>query len=136
MDTLTSDTVKELLDRAVERVAVNFKKPACIAIMDENGFLLGFTRMDGAPVRSIQISQGKAYTAIRLGVPTDVFYERLRKDGLDIRYFCDPQLTALPGGNPLKNSAGKIIGAAGVSGLAPSEDQSITEDLARLVSTW
>jgi glc operon protein GlcG len=133
MDILTVDRVRELLNRAAEKIAGDYKRPACVAITDENGFLLGFLRMDGAPVRSIQISQSKAYTAIRLGVPTDVFLERLRKDNLDIQYFCDPQLTALPGGNPLKNRDGRIIGAAGVSGLAPSEDQTITEDLARFV---
>jgi len=136
MDKLTSEKVKELLNRAAEKVAADYKRPACIAILDENAFLLGFLRMDGGPVRSIQISQCKAHTAIRIGVPTDVFIERLRKDNLDIGWFCDPLLTALPGGNPLKNKDGKIIGAVGCSGLLVSEDQKITEDIASVVSTW
>ena len=136
MEKLALDQVKVLLNRAVEKVASEFRRPACISICDENGFLLGFHRMDGGPIRSIQISQCKAHTAIRMGVSTDAFLERLRKDNVDIKYFCDPLLTALPGGSLLKSKNGRIVGAAGVSGLAPSEDQAITNDLADLVSTW
>ncbi len=40
-------------------------------------------------------------------------------------YFCDYRLTALPGGSVIKDAAGAIIGAVGVSGLAPNEDQQI-----------
>jgi len=136
METLTLEKVKVLLDRGVEKIARDFQRPACVSICDANGFLLGFIRMEGGPVRSIQIAQCKAHTAIRMGVSTDAFQERLRKDNTDIRYFCDPLLTALPGGSLLKNKEGKVIGAAGVSGLAPSEDQMVTNDLASLASTW
>ena len=124
------------VNRATEKVTGEYRRPACISICDENGFLLGFHRLDGSPIRSIQISQSKAYTAIRMGISTEAFLERLRKENVDIKYFCDPLLTALPGGSLLKGKNGKIVGAAGVSGLAPSEDQVITNDLADLVSTW
>lgn len=136
MGMLTLAKVKTLLDHATEKISRDYGRPACIAICDENAFLLGFHRMDGGPIRSIQISQCKAHTAIRMGVSTDVFLERLRKDNVDIRYFCDPLLTALPGGCLLKDKSGRIVGAAGMSGLAPSEDQAITNDLAALVATW
>jgi glc operon protein GlcG len=134
MDKLSLQTVKELLDHAVQKITADYRRPACVSLCDENGFLLGFHRMDGGPIRSIQISQSTAYTAIRMGVSTDAFLERLRKDNISIQYFMDPLLTALPGGSLLKDKNGKIVGAAGVSGLATSEDQLVTNDLASLVS--
>jgi glc operon protein GlcG len=131
---LTLELARKLIAIGKEKAANDFGKPICIAIGDENGAVLTFDRMLGAPVRSIRISQQKGYTAIRMGVSTDVFLKRLQQDQLEISYFCDPELTALPGGNLLKDKSGKVIGCVGVSGLALHEDQSITEHIAKLVT--
>jgi uncharacterized protein GlcG (DUF336 family) len=88
--------------------------------------------MDGAPIRSIAISQQKAHTATRMGMSTDAFLQRLQADNIDISYFCDPLMTALPGGNLLMDNKGAVVGAIGVSGLKPVEDQVITEYVASL----
>jgi uncharacterized protein GlcG (DUF336 family) len=85
------------------------------------------------PLRAIDISQRKAYTAVRMLMPTDQFLKFLADKNFQIGYFCDDLLTALPGGNPLKDAAGNIIGGVGVSGLAATEDQAITEAMAELV---
>ena len=131
---LTLDNARKLIELGKKKASDDFGRPICIAISDDSGTLLSFDRMEGAPVRSINISQQKAYTAIRMGVSTDAFLARLQKEQLEISYFCDSALTALPGGNLLKNKAGKIIGCVGVSGLTLSEDQSITEYVAKLVA--
>jgi uncharacterized protein GlcG (DUF336 family) len=39
-------------------------------------------------------------------------------------------MTALPGGNLLITKSGEMVGAVGVSGLKPVEDQLITESVA------
>ena len=84
----------------------------------------------GAPARSVRISQGKAYSAARMGVTTQAVLERLHREKIEIGYFCDPEITALPGGSPLKNAAGRMVGAVGVSGLTSAEDQSVTDAMA------
>ena len=70
MPGLTLDIARRCLDRAMASAKQEFKRPICVAVCDPQGFLLAFARMEGAPVRSIQISQGKAYTAARMGVST------------------------------------------------------------------
>ncbi|HXT08197.1 MAG TPA: heme-binding protein, partial [Roseiarcus sp.] len=65
--------------------------------------------------------QGKAYTSARMGVDTDAFLERLHVDNIPASYFSDDKLTGLPGGCVLQNAGGGVIGAVGVSGLAPDE---------------
>jgi len=119
-----------LVAKAIEKAREEFKRPICVAVCDKYGFLTAFARMDGAPVRSIKISQGKAYTAARMGVNTDAFLERLHKENIPAIYFCDEELTGLPGGSILKNSAGEILGGAGISGLAAHEDQVIANMMA------
>ena len=122
-----------LVAKAVEKAAAEFKRPICVAVCDKYGFLTAFGRMDGAPVRSIAISEGKAYTAARMGVNTDAFLERLHRDNVPASYFCDEKLTGMPGGAVLKDAGGVIVGAAGISGLAPHEDQAIANMMAEMM---
>jgi glc operon protein GlcG len=133
---LDAAMMKILIDHAAETIERLFKRPACIAICDENGELLGFLRMDGGPLRSIQISQCKAYTAARVQGSTKDLFLRLQREKEDIRFFCDPKFTAFPGGNLIKNRDNRIIGAVGISGLAPSEDHEVTESVAEFAKNW
>jgi glc operon protein GlcG len=126
---LSLKAAQAMVALAVEQAASRFGRPVCVAVCDQYGFALAFLRMDGAPVRSIQISQCKAYTAARMGVDTSAFAVRLRRDGVPASSFCDDKLTDLPGGSVVKDGD-RLIGAVGISGLAPSEDQAISELLA------
>ncbi|MDR3565681.1 MAG: heme-binding protein [Negativicutes bacterium] len=134
MENVTLATAQKLVELGCKKATQDFSRPICIAVCDADGHAIAFGRMDGSPLRSINISQQKAYTSVRMGVSTDAFLARLKRDEIEIGYFCDPLFTALPGGNPLKNKEGKLIGGVGISGLAASEDQVITEYLAGLVS--
>lgn len=133
MSALTLDVARRLLDRATAKAEQDFGRPVCVSVCDTQGFLLAFARMQGAPVRSIQISQGKAYTAARMGVSTEAVLARLKKEGIEIGYFCDPRLTALPGGSVLKDISGTAVGAIGVSGLTSAQDQMVTDHIAGIV---
>ena len=44
-----------------------------VAIVDDGGNLKAFSRMDGAPILSIQMAQNKAYTALFGGSTQDFF---------------------------------------------------------------
>ena len=133
MSGLSQQAVQKMLAMAMQIAETEYKKPMCVCVCDSYGFLQGFARMDGAPVRSIAISQSKAYTAVRMGVHTHEFYARLQKDNVQVNYFADPQLTALPGGYVVRGADGEILGGIGVSALAPAEDQHITELVAEAV---
>ncbi len=135
MPTLSLERAQDLIARAMAKATADYRRPICVAVVDERGLLLAFGRMDGSPVRSVQISQGKAYTAARMGVTTEAVLARLHREQIEIGYFCDPALTALPGGSPLKDSAGALLGAVGVSGLTSAEDQTITDFIAALVAS-
>jgi uncharacterized protein GlcG (DUF336 family) len=130
MQALTLDTATRLIRQAQAKAQEEFRRPVCVAVCDAQGLLVAFARMEGAPVRSVAISQGKAYSAARMGVSTQAVLERLHREGIQIGYFCDSQLTALPGGTPLKDRAGVLCGAIGVSGLTSAEDQQVTDFVA------
>jgi len=135
MQTLKLRQAQELVELALSKAETDFGRPVCVAVCDAQGFLMAFGRLEGSPVRSIDISQGKAYSAARMGVTTEAFLERIHRERIDVAYFCDRGLTALPGGAPLKAKDGTLLGGAGISGLAAAEDQVIANALAAHVAT-
>ena len=133
MPELSLEAALSLVARAMAKATQDHGRPICVSVCDNRGLLLAFTRMAGAPERSVRISQGKAYSSARMGTTTEALLARLHREGIQIGYFCDPELTALPGGSPLKDANGRLLGAVGVSGLTSAEDQSITDWLATAV---
>lgn len=134
MDKITPETAGMLVAKGSSTAAKDYGRPVCIAVVDGHGDLIAFVRQEGAPVRSIAISQGKAYSAARLCVNTDAFLDRLHREQVHASDFCDPRFTALPGGSVLKSTTGAVIGAVGVSGLKTEEDQAIANLLASIVA--
>lgn len=131
MSDLSLEQAQSIVTQAMAKATQDHAgRPICVAVCDERGLLLAFARMDGAPARSVRISQGKAYSAARMGVTTQAVLERLQREKIEIGYFCDPDITALPGGTPLKNDAGRLVGSVGVSGLTSAEDQALTDAMA------
>ena len=130
MQSLSQELAGKLVTAASALARDAYGKPVCVSVCDTFGFLIAFSRMDGAPVRSIQIAQQKAYTCTRMGVSTVAFLERLRSENVSIGFFCDPLLTALPGGALLADAHDRPLGAVGVSGLAPADDQALAEQVA------
>jgi uncharacterized protein GlcG (DUF336 family) len=127
---MNAELARNLMEAAVAKASGEYGRPICVSVCDETGLLMAFFRMDGAPLRTISIAQQKAYTAVRMGSTTEAFLERLRREQVEMAYFGDTGLTALPGGSPVRDPQGRIKGAVGVSGLKPSEDQALADQLA------
>jgi glc operon protein GlcG len=134
MDAVTLAQANDLTRLAMEKAKAEYSRPICVAICDPAGFLIAFQRMEGAPLRSIAIAQGKAYSAARMMVSTDALLQRLERENIPVSYFCDEKITALPGGSVLKNADGKITGSAGISGLTSAEDQEVADFLANMAA--
>ncbi|OUC54358.1 hypothetical protein CA262_05370 [Sphingobium sp. GW456-12-10-14-TSB1] len=90
-----------------------------ICIVDDGGHVLRLDRLDGAPLISLRVAEGKARTALELRMPTGLL---------------EPSIAAMPsmiaiadfypfrGGVPLFHQ-GQCVGAIGVSGAAPEQDE-------------
>ena len=92
-----------------------------VAVVDPNGDLVAFARMDGAQLASIRISEHKARTAARYRRATVVFENAVQKFGWNYILTLD-DVIASRGGIPLIEG-GKIIGAIGCSGGTGSQDE-------------
>ena len=92
-----------------------------VAVVDPNGDLIAFGRMDGAQLASVSISQHKARVATRYRRPTRALEDGVQKAGLNYLMTLDDAI-ASRGGIPLVEG-GKIIGAVGCSGGTGSQDE-------------
>jgi glc operon protein GlcG len=102
-----------------------------IAVVDTNGELVHFSRMEGAQIASGSISVGKARTAARFRRETRVFYNAY-EGGHSYIGAIDPTLVASPGGFPLVEG-GKLIGGVGCSGGTGDQDAVICKVGAEVV---
>jgi glc operon protein GlcG len=94
-----------------------------IAVVDTNGELVHFSRMEGAQIASGSVSVGKARTAARFRRESRVFYNAY-EGGHSYIGTIDPTLVASPGGFPLVEG-GKLIGAVGCSGGTGDQDAAV-----------
>ena len=102
-----------------------------IAVVDTNGELVHFSRMEGAQIASGTISVGKARTAARFRRESRLFYNAY-ETGHPYVSTLDPTLVASPGGFPLVEG-GKLIGAVGCSGGTGDQDAVICKAGAEVV---
>jgi len=102
-----------------------------IAVVDTNGELVQFERMEGAQIASGSISIGKARTAARFRRESRLFYNAY-ETGHTFAATLDPTLVASPGGFPLVEN-GKLIGAVGCSGGTGDQDAAICKVGAEIV---
>ncbi len=92
-----------------------------IAIVDTAAQLVMFSKADGLQHASVQISIGKAVTALNFRRPTKALEDGVAAGGVGLRILSVPGAMALEGGIPIVVD-GRIIGAIGVSGVASSND--------------
>ena len=112
---------------AAEAKARDMGKPMSIAVVDSDGTLKAFHRMDGAPLLSVGISQDKAYTAISWGMATHEWFEFVKNDPPLLHGIIKTdRLIVFGGGYPIQTQDG-IIGGIGVSGAHYSDDMEVAK---------
>lgn len=97
-----------------------------IAVVDAGANLKAFVRMDNAWLGSIDISIRKARTARFFDMPTGTIGTLSQPGGplYNIEH-SNGGLITFPGGLPLKDASGAVIGGIGVSGSTVEDDHDV-----------
>jgi uncharacterized protein GlcG (DUF336 family) len=113
---------------AAEQRARDIGVPMNIAVVDEGANLVAFARMDGAWLGSIDIAQGKAFTARAFDLGTEELAPMSQPGQplYGITATNHGRVVILPGGLPLQ-AGGAVVGAIGVSGGEVAQDQQVAE---------
>jgi uncharacterized protein GlcG (DUF336 family) len=114
----------EKISAAAEIEARKRNATVVIVVVDDGGYPLVIKRLDDTQVASVDVGIGKARTAAIFRRPSRDFEEQI-KNGR-VASLVLPGATPLQGGLPLIVD-GKTIGAIGVSGNTPQEDEEIAK---------
>jgi uncharacterized protein GlcG (DUF336 family) len=121
---LTTDRARAVL-AAAEAKAWEIGVPVVVAIVDAGVHLKAFTRMDGAPLGSIDIATKKARTSALFNATSEAVWEYCKPGApAHALELTNGGLAPFGGGVPIL-AGGELVGAVGVSGGAVSQDTEI-----------
>lgn len=114
--------------RTAERKSQEIDTKMDIAVVDAGGNLKAFLRMDDAWIGSIDIAQKKARTARFFDMPTGAIGELSQPGGplYNIEH-SNGGLITFPGGLPIHDESGNVIGAVGISGSSVENDHEVAQ---------
>ena len=120
---LTLNVAKRIA-AAAEAEATRRGSTVVIVVVDDGGHIIVLERPDDTQVASVEVGIGKARTAAIFRRPSKVFEDQIREGR--VAALALPGATPLQGGLPITVN-GKVIGAIGVSGNTPQEDEDIAK---------
>ncbi len=122
---LTLEAAKKIA-AAAEAEAKKRGATVVIAVVDDGGYLLVLERLDDTQVASVDvgIAKAKARTAAIFRRPSKVFEDQVKNGRVSALAL--PGAVALQGGVPIIVE-GRVVGAIGVSGNSPQEDEDIAK---------
>ncbi len=113
---------------AAKAKATEIGKQMNIAVVDAGANLVAFVRMDNAWLGSVDIAQRKARTAKFFDMPTGELGKLSQPGGALYQIeHSNGGLITFPGGIPIKNDQGEVIGAIGVSGDTVDNDHKVAK---------
>jgi glc operon protein GlcG len=92
-----------------------------VAVVDPNGTLVYYEKMDNTQLGSADVCIDKARSAALFKRPTKAFQDAVASGGAGVRVFALRGAVPIEGGVPLE-VGGKLIGAIGLSGGQSNED--------------
>ncbi len=127
MDDITLEQARAAVTAAVAK-AQQIGTKMNIAVVDAGANLKAFARMDGAWLGSIDIAIRKARTARFFDMNTGQIGQLSQPGGslFGIEH-SNGGLISFPGGIPLVNQAGTVVGGIGVSGSVVENDHLVAE---------
>lgn len=123
---LTLAQAQTILSTALAYAGEHGLKPLAIAVLDARGAQKAFIAQDRTSLKRGEIAIGKAHGAVAMGIGS----RALHKMALDRPYFVEAAthavgglLVPVPGGVLIKDEAGLVLGAVGISGDTSENDE-------------
>src|SRR4029077_743101 len=100
--------------------------PLTVAVIDAGGHLVAFKREDKSGILRFDIAYGKAWGALGMGFGSRELADRAGKNPLFFGVLATVshgRLVPVPGGVLIKDAAGSVLGAVGISGDTSDKDE-------------
>lgn len=126
MTVLTLAAASMIVDTALAKGRALGLAPLTVAVLDAGGHLLAFKREDGSGILRYDIATGKAWGALGMGFGSRELAARAAKSPTFMTALMAAsggRVVPAAGGVLIKDQAGAVIGAVGISGDVSDQDE-------------
>ena len=126
MTELSLAKANAIITSAFSKAAELELKPLGVAVLDSGGHLVAFQRQDGASFLRPEMASGKAFGALALGMGSrrlDAFARDRPHLMAGVQDVSGGRIVPVPGGVLIRDGAGGVIGAVGISGDTSDNDE-------------
>ena len=119
-------TARTIVAEALAAARAKGFKPLTVAVFDAGGHLVAAEREDGSSNKRFEIASGKAQGALALGMGSRALMARAEQQPYFIAAATSAiggSLIPVPGGVLVRDTAGSLVGAVGVSGDTSDNDE-------------
>jgi uncharacterized protein GlcG (DUF336 family) len=125
MESVSLEAASIIVDQALAKGRAMKFQPLAVAVLDPRGCLKTYKAEDGASLMRFDIAFGKAWGALGLGFGTRELQRRAEWSVFfnALEVMAEGKMVPVPGGVLIRNNAGLIVGAVGVSGDGSENDE-------------
>ncbi|NUB43899.1 heme-binding protein [Fertoebacter nigrum] len=122
---LTSALARSLLDATLAHAQQMGLKPLSVVVLDAGGHPVAFLRQDGSSAGRFEVARGKAYGCVMLGIGGAAQNKRAEAQPYFVQAMngiYDGRFVPVQGGVLIRDAAGTVLGAVGVTGDTSEND--------------
>ena len=126
MSELTLEKAQTIVSAALKFARESKFKPMGIVVMDARGAMVTCAIEDNSSLRRFEIAHGKAHGCLGMGLGGRSVEKRILERphfGAALAHVFEGDFIPVPGGVLIRNAAGAIVGAVGVSGDTSDNDE-------------
>ena len=119
MRAITLDQARMMIEATFASAKKRKAHPLSVIVLDAGGRVKAFLKQDGGSLMRFEIAYGKAFGALALGRSSRMVLAKAREKPLfmqSLAELADGPLFLEAGGQLIRDAAGEVIGAIGVTG--------------------
>jgi uncharacterized protein GlcG (DUF336 family) len=128
MSAITLDQANRIIAAILARGAEINCRPLSVLVVEPGCILKAFQKEDGSSMIRFEMAFGKAYAALAMGRSSKLVRVRAEEKPIFMRYLISAsgdQIFPEGGGLQIRNEAGEVIGAVGVTGDTEDCDEEL-----------
>ncbi len=115
-----------VVQEALRLARARAMKPLAVVVIDARGAIRAAASEDGTSLHRFDVAHGKAYGAVALGMSSRLIMERAEKQAYFVAamsHITGGRVVPVPGGVLIRDGAGALLGAVGISGDTSENDE-------------
>jgi len=128
MSAITLDQANRIITAVLQRGAEIDCRPLSVIVVEPGCVVKSFQKEDGSSMIRFEMAFGKAYAALAMGRSSRLVRVRAEERPIFMRYLISAsreQMFPEGGGLQIRDAAGEVIGAVGVTGDTEDRDEEL-----------